>query len=173
MLAQHALINARPIVKTFAVGRTTQRQQVLVTDPVCRQQQEVVAGLADASRIALPPVPRGHVHLATDDRLDAVLESGGIELDDSEHVAVISHSDGLHAHLFGAFDQRLEADRPVQKAVVGMYVQVSERTARHRGLAPLQTQCTRTLPRDQRHASPANIVGPCAPVNRTDVPQQR
>ena len=68
----------------------------------------------------------GHVGLATQDGLAAVLPRLHVEIQGAEEIAVIRHGNLLHAHGQGLGEQLVEADGTIEQAVLRMKVQMRE-----------------------------------------------
>ena len=90
---------------------------------------DVAPGVVD-----LPPAHRalearlgGHVRLGADDRVDAGLAAGGVEVEDPVHVAVVGDPEGGLAVLDRRLDQVLDPGGTVEHRELGVGVQVGER----------------------------------------------
>src|SRR5690625_5823396 len=70
--------------------------------------------------------PGSHVCLDPDDRLDAGLGRGVVELVGAEEVAVIGDRDRFLALTYGFVDQFVDLRGPVQHRIVGMDMEVHE-----------------------------------------------
>ena len=64
------------------------------------------------------------VDLTADDRLDAVLGAGLVQLDGAVHHAVVGEAEGRLVELRGARGERLDLARPVEQRVLGVDVQM-------------------------------------------------
>ena len=91
----------------------------------------------------------GHIDLTADDRLDACLFCGLIELDTAVHDAVVRDGDGALAALLDAVHQLVDAAGTVQQAVFGMDVEMNE-------VSPL------TVPFGHIAHAPASSVSVCS-----------
>jgi len=68
-----------------------------------------------------------HVRFASDDGLDADVLRFTIEVDRTEHVAMIGNRDGRLAKLFDLSNQRFDLIGAVEETELGMQMQVNER----------------------------------------------
>ncbi len=66
------------------------------------------------------------VSLASDNRLDSVLNRFFVELDGSEHVAMIGNRHRFHTRFFGMRQQRPNLIGTIEQAVLSMNVQMNE-----------------------------------------------
>src|SRR5699024_8407163 len=89
--------------------------------------------------------PRGHVRLDADDRLDAGVLRGPVELVGAEEVAVIRDGHGLLALAHRLVDEPVDLRGPVQQRVVGVDVEVDE-VVGIRGSHALQTSPAGLVP---------------------------
>ena len=71
------------------------------------------------------------VHLAPDDRLDALGLRRLEEIDHPGHRAVVGERDGRHLEARGFLGERGDATCPVEDRVLGVDVQVDERSTTH------------------------------------------
>ena len=69
---------------------------------------------------------RRHVDLTADDRLDALLQSGLVELDNAVHDAVVRDGGGIHAKLFDTLYVGCDLVGAIQERVLRMGVQMTE-----------------------------------------------
>ena len=69
---------------------------------------------------------RGNVHFTADDGLDPVFDSGLIEMNGTEQIAMIGQSKGRHPATGGFFDEFFNPACPVEQAVLGMNVEVDK-----------------------------------------------
>jgi len=74
------------------------------------------------------------VHLATEDRLDALLGGGLVEVDRARHRAVVGERHGGHLELRRLARERRDPARPVEDRELGVDVQVDERRAHGRAM---------------------------------------
>ena len=121
---QQLLVHAGLVIEALEVGLRGQLQQVPVPLHVLCQQQEVVRALVGR---ALPMAALlGKVGLQPDDRLDARFLALGVELDCPVQPAVVRDCKGFHAKLPGALHHWTDAAEAVEKAVLGVVVQVGK-----------------------------------------------
>ena len=66
------------------------------------------------------------IGFAAKDEFDAVFSGVFEEIDGAEHVAVIGDRDRVHAHRMDPGKEVLDADRPVEKAVLGVEMEVGK-----------------------------------------------
>ena len=116
-------------LQAFQEARRGELDEVAVAGVVgCQQRQVVALGLA-------PPAGDGvvvdEVDLAADDRLDAVLRAGLVELDGAVHHAVVGQAERRLAELRGALRERLDLARAVEQRVLGVHVQVGAGRGAH------------------------------------------
>ncbi len=137
VLGEQLLVDPGLVVEALEVRLGDELDQVLVTVEVADQDREVVGSfVAAVLGAALGPSSRRHVELAADDRLDAGLLGGQVEVDRAEEIAVIGQGDGREVQVLGLLHQLLELGGPVEQAVLGVHVQVDELgAALHRGRA--------------------------------------
>ena len=95
--------------------------EVLVPLLVLRQQHQM-AVLAVGPALLVGHGLLGHVHLAPQDRRQAVRLGLFVKLHRPVHHAVVGHGDVRHAQLFGALHQLGNARRTVEQAVLRMHV---------------------------------------------------
>ncbi len=126
---QQVFVDARLIVKPFEVGGGNQVNQVAVAFLVFAQEDEVVVAVAVVPDFV--PLLRD-IDLASEDRSDAFLLGGGVELHGAEQVAVIGQRDRRHALLGHGLDQLVDFARSIQQRIVGVEMQVDKRRFGHR-----------------------------------------
>src|SRR5205814_9431847 len=98
--------------------------EILVPGEIAHEHGKVVGALVAAVLAAALGVLAGRdVELASQDRLDAGLLPGEIEVDAAEQVAVIGQRDRGELEVFGFFDELLELGGPVEQAVFGVDVE--------------------------------------------------
>ena len=68
----------------------------------------------------------GDINFDADNGFDAGLCRFFIKLDRAEHGAVIGGGHGMHAELCGPLQQVVEANGPIQQAVLGVHVEVDK-----------------------------------------------
>ncbi len=125
MGGQELMVDARAVVEALELRGRTNLEQVLIADLVLRQQQQVVTLAIDLG-IAIGHAPLGQVRLDADDRLDADLLAGPIELDRRVHGPVVRDGERWHVQLARALGQLRDAAQPVQQRIFAMHVQMNE-----------------------------------------------
>ena len=90
---------------------------------LCQQYQVVVAA---PGRVSVEAATLGYVGFDPQDRLDADLASALVELDGTEHVAMIGQGDGRHAKGLRPFEDVLEAVGAVEQAELAVEVEMGE-----------------------------------------------
>src|SRR5699024_7038672 len=109
--------------------------------------------------------PRGHVRLDADDRLDAGVLRGPVELVGAEEVAVIRDGHGLLALAHRLVDEPVDLRGPVQQRVVGVDVEVDE-VVGIRGSHALQTSPAGLVPGAQEGVGEVTSARPALSVPR-------
>ena len=123
---QHFLVDARPVVEAFRVADRDELDQVVIAGLVRGQQGHVVVRLFDARSCLVVAAPRGHVDLAAQDGLDALVDGGVVEGHRPEHVAVIGDGERAHAELADLVHELVDVARAVEQAVFGMEMKMDE-----------------------------------------------
>jgi len=138
-----------PGLVEVTLQRGPARQPEQVVHPGRRLGQQGHVGVSAPTRdVVVPPVsplhsspleparPRSDVRLHADDRLDPGVAGSPVELVRPEHVAVVGHGQGRHAHAGRLTEEVADPGGAVEHGVLAVDVQVHERVAaRHRGLA--------------------------------------
>ena len=125
VLLQQRLVDAGAVVKSLDVGFGDQLHQVAVSGVIAGQQHQV--GGAAFRRVFVVPAVVGDVNFAADDRLDAFLAAGGIEVDHAVKSAVVGNGERIHAQGPGMGNEFLDPADAVKHTVFGMDVKVCER----------------------------------------------
>ena len=132
------------VVVALDVGRRGELHQVAVPVHGLGQEGEVVVELLTplgvSARVVDPPPPRRalvarlarHVGLGADDRHDALVAAGLVEIEDPVHVAVVRDAEGALAVGHGGRHQVTDPRRAVEHGELGMGVQMRKRPLRHR-----------------------------------------
>ena len=128
VLAQEVLVDARLVVHALDVGQRDELDEIAVARLVLREQNQVVIAHAIDLAVFLARA-WGHVDLAADDGLRALLLGFLVEIDDAVHGAVVGDGDAVHAELFRRLDELLDAARTVEQAVFRVDMEVSKRHA--------------------------------------------
>ncbi len=124
VLAEQFLVDARLVVEALGVAGGDELDEVLVALVVRGQDDQMVVRpgvglLVFDSGLVMARAVRD-VHLAADDRLDLLLLHGVVELNGSEHVAVVRDGAGGHAELRHALGQLFGPGGTVQQGVFGV-----------------------------------------------------
>ena len=124
---EQVLVHSGTVVEPLQKSGRHHLYQVSVPHLVLREQDEMVRTVVHpACGLATAHTFDGHVHLGTEDRLDARVQRGLIELDDAEHVAVIRDRQRGHLPFHRAIHQIPDPYRAVQETVHRMIVQMNE-----------------------------------------------
>ena len=121
VLPQEVLVDPRPEVEAVNITLRDDLDQVAVTLLGLGKQYEV-ARVAVLARFLVVHRPRSRIHLAADDWLDARLFAGFIEIDHTEHGAMISNGARIHPEPLHIFRQLGDPAHPVEQAVFSMDV---------------------------------------------------
>ena len=89
-------------------------------------RRSFIEAAAEVEWPALEATLRCVVTLESDDRIDAVLLAGLVEVVGAVEVAVIGHREGCHAEIDGLAEEIIEAGSAVEHGVLGVHVQVDE-----------------------------------------------
>ena len=127
MLREQLMVNSWPVIEPFGIANGREFDQIPISDLVLRQEQQVMSVFAaTAARCALFKAIRTDIDFAADNRLHARFVRGVIELDRAEQRSMIGERNRVHAQLFGARDQLVDAAGTVQQAKLGVIMQVNE-----------------------------------------------
>ena len=141
MLREELPIHAGLVIEPLQVRLRHELDEVLVARAIPYEDREVVGPLiAAVLRAALAPAPGRHVELAAEDRLDAGLLGGEIEIDRAEEVAVVGERDRRKLELLRLRDELLELGGAIEQAVLGMDVQMDELAMLHLLSSPTPTR---------------------------------
>ena len=129
---QQRAVDARLVVVAVEVRLAHQLHQVREAAVVLRQQHQVVR-LPPVHQHLLAVVARRDVDLAAQDRLDAVLARGLVEMHRAEQIAVVGDRQRhlplllrpLHDRALVVFPP-VQRAQPIQQAVLGVHVQMGE-----------------------------------------------
>ena len=136
------------VVVALEVRRRGELEQVLVALRRLRDQRQVVVELVaavgvPAGVVDLAPAHRSlvarlarHVGLGPDDRVDAGVLAGLVEVEDPVHVAVVGDPERRHAVLDRGIDEVLDPRRTIEHRVLGVGVQMRERPRQDRDPPP-------------------------------------
>ena len=114
-------VDARLVVVALEVAERAELDQVRVARVVGGEERQVRVALRQ--RLAVVD----DVHLAAEDRLDALVGGRLVEVDRARHRAVVGERDGGHLELGRLPRERRDPARPVEDRVLGVDVQVDER----------------------------------------------
>ena len=126
VLAEQRLVHARLVVEAFEKTEGDELKQVFVADHVLGQKDQMVAGVARGAGVLVAAILRGHVDLATDDRLEPGLFGVVVKHEGAVEIAVVGDGRGRAAEGAGRLDQIADADGAVEQAVLGVTVQMDE-----------------------------------------------
>ena len=68
----------------------------------------------------------GHVGFATDDRFDTCIFGFAVELDGSEHIAMVGHRHSWLIERFDLLDERLDLIRTIEQTELSMEMEMNE-----------------------------------------------
>ncbi|MEY3458235.1 MAG: hypothetical protein RL215_1392 [Planctomycetota bacterium] len=119
-------VDARFVVEALEVGGGGQPDEVIEAGAIHGEQCEVCGGLLLASGGAIGPEAWCDVGFVTDDGANATGFAGVVEFDGAVEVAVIGDGDGVHAMRFDMGNEFGDAIDAIEKAVMGVAVEVSE-----------------------------------------------
>ena len=121
ILAQDVFIDPRFIVEAVTIPFGYDLHQVLVALVVLSQQHQVAHPLVPLS-ILVEQSPGSRIHLAADDRANALFFAFSIKIDDPEHHAMIRNGQRRHAQVLCTRHQISDPGSPVQQTVFRMYM---------------------------------------------------
>lgn len=125
MPAQQVQVNAGLDIEPVHKGLAHQVRQVPVSRFVFAQQHQV-PGLRVQLIGFVQPGPPGHIHLAADDRMDALGLAGPVKVDGAVHNAVVRDGHRRLAQLLHQLRQVPDAAGAVQQAVLRVDVQMGK-----------------------------------------------
>ena len=128
VLGQNLPVNPGTVVETLKVRPRDQLREVAVTLEVPGQEHEMKRRLVRRAPFLVQAAPGRHVTLAADDGLDPMLVSQLVKLDRPKQIPVIGQGQGGELVLLRPRKKLLRTDGPIEKAVMGMDVQVDEIT---------------------------------------------
>ena len=127
VLRQEFLADARLVVEAVERGLRDDLDQVAVALVVLGEHDQVVVVVAVGRRaVHAVVVLLADVELAADDRLDAVLLRGIVEMHRAEDVAVVGDGDGRHVQLGHARHELVDVAGAVEQRVVGVQVKMDK-----------------------------------------------
>ena len=130
-------VGARLEIETLGPGLADQLDEILISGIVFCQDNEMEAIVR--LRLSVVEVILGDIHLAADDRLEAVIGlSAGVlliyiveEFLDAVHVAMIGEGDAGHTHFHGCVYEIRDGRLAVEKTILGVHMKVRKRRFRH------------------------------------------
>ena len=125
MGGQEVAVDAGLIVEAVQAGAGYQPDEVAVAGEVAGEQGEV-EGAAVEGGVAVGVGAGGDVNLAADDRADALVAGGQVEVGGGVHGAVVGDGDRVHAERGGALDEVGDAAEAVEQAEFAVDVEVGE-----------------------------------------------
>ncbi len=131
VLREQFLVDARLVIHAVEVRDGDELHEVSVALVVLRQQGEVIGRFALRGRRFLGVRIRGHVHFATDDRVDARALRLLVKFDRAEEVAVVRDGQRRHPVFLRFFHRLRDPHRAVERRVFGMAVEMDKRVGRH------------------------------------------
>ena len=147
ILLKKLLIYTRLGIKALHEGSGHHLDEVLIAGLILAEQDKMVVAVDFVDFIEAGA--GGHIDLTADDRLDACLFCGLIELDTAVHDAVVRDGDGALTTLLDAVHKLVDTAGTVQQAVFGMDVEMNE-------VSPL------TVPFGHIAHAPASSVSVCS-----------
>ena len=124
VLGQHLSVDTGLVIKTFELGDGGELAEVGVARIVFRQKHQVKEACSVFRTLFSLKPSRRHVGFKTHDGFDARFVGFVVELHCTEHHPVVGDGHRLHTILFGTGEKRIEANGPVQKAVLGVQMQM-------------------------------------------------
>ncbi len=125
IFSQQFLVGTRLVVKAFKVSLADDFDEVVVSDLVLAQEQEVMS-LSVLARTSVISALRRVVDFSTEYRFNACFGASLIKLNDAIHDTVIREGYSGHLKFARSLDQILNSPCPVQEAVFGVNMQMHE-----------------------------------------------
>ena len=75
----------------------------------------MICCVGDGGLCLIEPAAGGDIRFNADNRFDMGGLRFDIELDGTEHIAVVGNCDGVHIKLFAALEQFIEANRSIEQ----------------------------------------------------------
>ena len=114
MLFQKFFIHPWFIIESFKVCFTDKTDQILITSQISSQEDQViVVVVGEATVFGSKATAWCHVGFASDDRFDTGSFGFPVELDSSEHVAMVGHRHSRLIKRFNLLDERLDLIRAI------------------------------------------------------------
>ncbi|MEZ5081244.1 MAG: hypothetical protein R2878_11435 [Thermoleophilia bacterium] len=124
VLGHQLVVDARAAVVALEVPLRAELDEVVVALRVLGEQRDVRAMLAARTSVAIG----NQVRLEADDRRDAALACLAVQLDGAAHDAVVGQRRRRLAQLLHAIQQPVDTAGSIQDGVVGVDVEVRERS---------------------------------------------
>ena len=123
MLSQKLFVDARIVVEAVDIGLGTQIHQVFVAGFVLgvKAKVEALTGAFVAKLLLVV-----EIGLHPDDRFDTLFLHLLVEIDRTEHIAVIGNGDRIHPQLFEPASQSGYLVGTVEQRIFGMQMQMRE-----------------------------------------------
>ena len=86
----------------------------------------MIGALRSITRLFFKTAPWSHINFATDDRLDAMLDSRLVKFDRTEHISVIGQRESRHPILFGQVASLIKPNGSVQQTILAMDMKMDE-----------------------------------------------
>ena len=126
-------INARLVVITLQMRRRGEPNQVAVPRLVLGQQHQVMIDIAPAAAgLFLQSAARGHIHFATDDRLDAFLLGRLVKINRAIKHSVVGDRQRRQLQLMGPIHQPVQPTSAIEQGILGVQMQMNKVRVRHR-----------------------------------------
>ena len=130
-LLQKRFVHSRFIVESFLVSCGNQSEEILVTNTIFYQENQMEGNFSRLSNVLFKPGTGSNIDFTSDDRLDTGLVSLLVKFHRPEHISVIGDSDCRHLKCLGSIEEVLYLDRPIEKAVLGMNVEMDKSRVFH------------------------------------------
>ena len=121
VLRQDFLVDARLVVMALEVGRGDEFDEILIAGLVLGQQHQMVINiLSAAAGFFVEATAGGDIDLAADDRFDALVAGGLIEIDRAVEDAVIGDGQGGKLQFVRLVDQAIETAGAIEQRILGV-----------------------------------------------------
>ena len=102
-LPQHLHIHPRPVVIPFRMSAAHDFHQILIPFIVLRQKYQMVIPIIAPGYFPVKSGVRRNIHLAPQDRIDPLLLTGAVKINDAVHYTMVRNSGGIHPQLLHPF----------------------------------------------------------------------
>ncbi len=133
VLSEDLFVDPRPVIEALGVADGRKLGEVVIALVGGRDHPEMVVGIRDAPAALLEPRAESHVALAPNDRLDPGLLAGRRPAHGPEHRPMVGDGHGRHPHLLGRLRQFVKMAGAVEKAELGVKMQMNEFRSGHGG----------------------------------------